>query len=251
MSYNLDVSRIKKEEWLLVDGKHEPIISEDVFNASLAKFGSMPKVKAASGLSNPFAGILRCSCGRTMIYQPHRRCAARLHCAYQMHCGNRSATYTEVEEEIVKALRKLAADLHELLTGNAEEIPAAHKAIAAKLQKELNALETQQDRLYEFLEQGIYTSEVFVKRNAALAQRRKELNEAIKEAKSMEDSKIDYHQRYIALQEAVKALESPDVSAEEKNRLLRAAVKTITYHRETDIRDKWHNIPFTLDIALL
>ena len=240
----------KKEDWILVDGKHEPIISEDVFNASLAKFGSMPKVKAASGLNNPFAGILRCSCGRAMIYQPYRRCAARLHCAYQMRCGNRSATYAEVEEEIVKALRKLAADLREQLTTNSGELFTAHKAVAANLQKELNALETQQERLYEFLEQGIYTSEVFVKRNAALAQRRTELLEAIEEAKALEVDEIDYQQRYVALQEAVKALEAPDVSAEEKNRLLRAAVKSITYHRETDIRDKWHTVPFSLDISL-
>lgn len=240
----------KKEDWILVDGKHEPIISEETFNASLAKFGAVPKVKAASGLCNPFAGILRCSCGRPMIYQPQRASAPRLHCAYQMRCGNRSATYAEVEEEVIKALRSLAADLKEMLNGNSAETPKAHKAITVNLQKELNALETQQDRLYEFLEQGIYTSEVFVKRNAALAQRRKELQEAIEEAKAMEITDIDYQQRYIALQEAVKVLEDEAASAEEKNRLLRAAVKAITYHRETDIRDKWHPVPFSLEISL-
>ena len=241
----------KKEDWILVEGKHEAIISEDVFNASLARFGSLPKVKAKSGLKNPFAGIMHCSCGRPMIYQPQRSSEARLHCAYQMRCGNRSATYKEVEEEVIRALRQLAAELSEQLAGGAQNAPDAHKAIAEALRKELNALEAQQERLYEFLEQGIYTSEVFVKRNAALAQRRQELQEAIETAKSYQVSETDYQQKIIALHDAVAMLEDPTASAEEKNNLLRTVIKDITYHRETEVRDKWHPVPFFLDISLI
>ena len=243
--------KANKEDWILVDGKHEPIISEETFNASLARFGSLPKVKAKSGLKNPFAGIMHCSCGRPMIYQPQRSSEARLHCAYQMRCGNRSATYKEVEEEVIRALRQLAAELSEQLAEGNQSTPDAHKAIAEALRKELNALETQQERLYEFLEQGIYTSEVFVKRNAALAQRRQELQEAIETAKSYQVSETDYQQKIIALHDAVAMLEDPTASAEEKNNLLRTVIKDITYHRETEVRDKWHPVPFFLDISLI
>lgn len=242
--------KAKKEDWILVDGKHEPLISEDIFNAALARFGSMPKVKAASGLKNPFAGILRCRCGRPMIYQPNRNSAARLHCAYQMRCGNRSATYEEVETEIIRALKGLVLDIKETLS-DGNKITSSADAILAGLNKELNALETQQDKLYEFLEQGIYTSEIFVKRNAALAQRREELCKAIEIAKEQNVTEIDYKQRYIALSEAVKVLETPAADAEAKNKLLKAAIKQITYSRQTDIRTKWHSVPFTLDIVLL
>lgn len=241
----------KKEDWILVDGKHEAIISEDVYNASLARFGAMPKVKAASGLVNPFAGIMHCSCGRPMIYQPQRKSAARLHCAYQMRCGNRSATYEEVEMEVIRALRAFLTDIAELLEGKADNTPSAHTAVASALHKELNALETQQDRLYEFLEKGIYTSEVFVKRNAALAQRRQELQEAITAAESQEVTEVDYRQRAVALAESIDILENKSASAEEKNRLLRTVIKDIVYHRETEVRDKWHPVPFTLDISLI
>lgn len=240
----------KKEDWILVDGKHEALISEEVFDAAQERFGSLPKVKAKSGLRNPFAGIMHCSCGRAMIYQPSRKCEARLHCAYQMHCSNRSATYTEVEEEVIRALRSFAADVRELLDGG-HKSSGVHEAVSAALTKELNALETQQERLYEFLEQGIYTTEVFVKRNAALAQRRSELQEAIEEAKSQEVSEVDYKQRYVALLEAVNVLENDTASVEEKNRLLRAVIKDIVYHRESEIRDKWHPVPFSLDIIFV
>ena len=240
----------KKEDWILVEGKHEAIISEDVFNASLARFGSLPKVKAKSGLKNPFAGIMHCSCGRPMIYQPQRSSEARLHCAYQMRCGNRSATYKEVEEEVLRVLVQLLEDLREL-SAEPEKSSAAQKAITAALHKELNALETQQERLYEFLESGVYSAEVFTKRNAALAQKRQELQAAIAEAEAQEAYDVDYEQKIIALKAAIAVLQDGAATAEEKNRLLRSVIKDIIYYRESDIRDKWHTVPFYLDIKLL
>lgn len=240
----------KKEDWILVEGKHEAIISEDVFNASLARFGSLPKVKAKSGLKNPFAGIMHCSCGRPMIYQPQRSSEARLHCAYQMRCGNRSATYKEVEEEVLRVLVQLLEDLREL-SAEPEKSSAAQKAIRAALHKELNALETQQERLYEFLESGVYSAEVFTKRNAALAQKRQELQAAIAEAEAQEAYDVDYEQKIIALKAAIAVLQDGAATAEEKNRLLRSVIKDIIYYRESDIRDKWHTVPFYLDIKLL
>lgn len=240
----------KKEDWILVEGKHEAIISEDVFDASLARFGSLPKVKAKSGLKNPFAGIMHCSCGRPMIYQPQRSSEARLHCAYQMRCGNRSATYKEVEEEVLRVLVQLLEDLREL-SAEPEKSSAAQKAITAALHKELNALETQQERLYEFLESGVYSAEVFTKRNAALAQKRQELQAAIAEAKAQEAYDVDYEQKIIALKAAISILQDESANAEDKNRLLRSVIKDITYHRESEVRDKWHPVPFFLDISLI
>ena len=105
--------------------------------------------------------------------------------------------------------------------------------------------------MYEFLESGVYTAEVFTKRNAALAQKRQELQEAIAEAEAQEVSEISYAEKIIALKAAITVLQDEAATAEEKNRLLRAVIKDITYHRETDIRDKWHQVPFYLDIELL
>lgn len=240
----------KPEDWILVDGKHEAIISEEVFNAAQDRFGQVPKTKPKMKLNNAFAGIMHCACGRAMTYRPEPRCEDRLLCTNQKYCNNRSAIYAEVVGEVLRTLKELAADVHELID-KPQKSGDAQKAVAAALVKELNALETQQDRLYEFLEKGIYTSEVFVKRNAALAQRRSELTEAIEEAKSQEVSEIDYKQKYVALMNAIQALEDDSVTVADKNHLLRCVIKDITYHRETDIRGKWKNIPFTLDIELL
>ena len=240
----------KPEDWILVDGKHEAIISEDVFNTAQERFGQVPKTKPKMKLNNAFAGIMHCSCGRTMTYRPQPRCEDRILCTNMKYCSNRSAIYQDVVDEVVRALIQTVEDLREL-SEEPHKSSAAQRAITAALRKELNALETQQERLYEFLESGVYSAEVFVKRNAALAERRSELQEAITEAEAQEVSEVNYEQRIIALKEAIAALQNDTVSVEDKNRLLRAVVKNITYHRETSIRGKWQNIPFTLDIELL
>ena len=240
----------KPEDCILVDGKHEAIISEEVFNAAQERFGQVPKTKPKMKLNNAFAGIMHCSCGRAMTYRPQPRCEDRILCTNMKYCSNRSAIYQEVVDEVVRALIQTVEDLREL-SEEPQKSSAAQRAITAALRKELNALETQQDRLYEFLESGVYSAEVFVKRNDALAQRRSELQEAIVEAEAQEVSEVNYEQRIIALKEAIAALQNDAVSVEDKNRLLRAVVKNITYHRETSIRGKWQNIPFMLDIELL
>ena len=240
----------KPEDCILVDGKHEAIISEDVFNAAQERFGQVPKTKPKMKLNNAFAGIMHCSCGRAMIYRPERKCEDRILCTNMKYCNNRSAIYSEVVEEVLRALRELAENVRELI-GAPQKSSEAQKAVTAALVKELNALETQQERLYEFLEKGIYSSEVFVKRNAALSQRHSELQEAIAEAKELESVDVDYKQRYVALMDAIQALEDDSVSVADKNRLLRVVIKDITYRRETTVRGKWQNVPFELDIELL
>ena len=242
--------KASKDEWIYVDGKHEPIITEEVFQASLARFGKLPRTKPKSKLNNPFAGIMHCSCGRPMIYQPQQKSAARLHCAYQMRCGNRSATYQEVEEEVLRSLRHAIEDLKEQLDSPLAEDTTAYKSVIRTVRKELNALETQQERLYEFLETGVYTSDVFVQRNAVLAARRQELMDALSEAEAQEVSEISVQDKILALCGAVAIIEDPCATTEAKNSFLKTIIRDIIYHRETEIRDKWHPVPFSLEIFL-
>lgn len=239
------------EDCIIVEGKHEAIISEDLYMAAQERFGKLPKTKAKMKLNNAFAGIMHCSCGRAMTYRPLPRCEDRLLCTNMKYCNNRSAIYQEVVNEVIRALKKLTEDIHELINTKPVNDNNTHTAVATMLEKELNTLETQQERLYDFLEKGVYTAEVFTKRNAALAERRLELQEAIQAARESEVTEIDYKERYVALIDAIHALEDDSVSVGDKNKLLRVIIKDIIYRRETDIRGKWENVPFTLDIELL
>ncbi|MCR4794219.1 MAG: recombinase family protein [Ruminococcus sp.] len=242
--------KAKPEDWLIVDGKHEAIISEEVFSAAQERFGKLPKTKPKMKLNNAFAGIMHCACGRSMTYRPQSRSADRLICTNMKYCSNRSAIYQDVVDEVVKALKDFADDFKKL-ADDPPKISDIQKTTADALIKELHSLETQQERLYEFLEKGIYTAEVFTKRNATLSQRRSELQEAINAAQCNEAQEINYREKYLALIQAIHALEDDTVGVAEKNKLLKFVVKDIIYHRETDIRGKWNNVPFSLEIELL
>ncbi len=240
-----------EEDIILVDGKHEPIISEDTFFSSLARFGKTPKVKTSSQLKNPLAGIIRCKCGSWMRYYVNHHGEDRIFCTHQKYCGNRSASYKAVESEVIQTLKEILVDIEAFIDESSMAPTNTFKTVVSTLEKELEALEESQERLYSFLESGTYTEDVFKKRNSALAKRRAELKEAIEAAQQQEQSDVDYKQRYIALKEAMNALEDKSVSVEEKNRLLKAVIKSIKYSRPGLINAKKCETAFSLDITLI
>lgn len=238
------------DDIMLVDGKHEPIISNEVYAAALARFGTVPKVKRDAVLKNPLAGIIRCECGSWMKYFVNSHGEDRLFCAHQKYCGNRSTSYKDVEEEVLKALKGTLKELQELIENGSTSSSSVNTALLSTLNKELDALEASQERLYTFLESGTYTEDVFLKRNAALSQRRSELQEAIKATEQIEQEKIDYKQRYVTLYDAINALESDTVSAADKNNLLKAIIKSIEYCRHGTLGHNRCDAPFSLNISL-
>ena len=248
----LKTSRVKSDnDVICVPGRHPAIITLEQFEAATARFGTAPRVQARRELVNPLAGLLYCSCGRAMLYQPQRNCEPRLHCAKQMYCGNRSATYKEVETEIINALKRSAYNVQAILEGSAPTPSDTQNSVLNGLRKELRTVETQINRLFDFLEQGVYTAEIYTQRNAVLNKRRTELLDGIAELEQQKTVAIDYKRRCIQLQDAINILQTDSATAAEKNNLLKAIVKKIVYSRQTSTRDKWHNIPFTLDITLL
>ena len=248
----LKTSRKKSENGVIcVPGKHPAIITLEQFEAATARFGTSPRVPVARELVNPFAGLLYCSCGRAMIYQPQRCSEARLHCAKQMYCGNRSATYKEVETEIIDALKRSAHNVKAILEGSTPVPTNTQNSVLTALRKEIQTVETQINRLFDFLEQGVYTAEIFTERNKVLNKRRDELLGAIAELEKQKTVAVDYERRFIQIQDAIKILQTDAATPAEKNNLLKAIMKKIVYSRQTTTRDKWHNIPFTLDITLL
>lgn len=244
--------RSEPENNMLIDGKHEAIISEELFSAAQKKFGNTPRAKISNELKNPFATLLRCDCGRAMIYQPQKRALPRLHCTQQMHCGNKSATYDEIEQAVIVALEKIIFDFKlQIDNGEEKEMSKLHDSLISKLNKELNDIETQQDKLYELLEQGIYTKAVFVKRNAALAERREQAKTSLEKALSQSPVVINYEEKIVELSQAVDLLKNPDATAKQKNDFLKTVIKEIRYSRHTDNHTKLDNTPFSIEVFLL
>ena len=122
--------------------------------------------------------------------------------------------------------------------------------IINNLNNELDSLEKKQDELYELLEDGIYSREVFLKRNEKLAESRSELEQKIKKAKENAVRPINYRERIIKFEQVLQALQDDDVPPKEKNRLLKEIIERIDYTRDSKNRTRWDTSKPTLEIHL-
>lgn len=241
----------KSEDCMLVNGKHEPIISEKLFQEAQKHFGHTPRLKASTEIINPFAGLIRCQCGTAMVQQAQRKgIKIRIHCPHQKYCGNKSAAFSDLEQVVVEALNGIIANFKLKLNDTKTEYDL-NSEITNKLKKELNALDTQQNKLYDLLEQGIYTSSVFVMRNEALAEKRKTIESALAEASKLSRKNINYQEMIISLTEAVRIIEDSDIQPKEKNNFLRSVIKEITYTRQKDESIPNYNPPISVSVSLI
>lgn len=238
------------ESWMLVDGRHEAIISEELFQAAQQRFGKTPRTKAANEIVNPFAGLIRCQCGKAMVQQAQRKgIQTRIHCPQQKYCGNKSATCSDLEQVIIEALNKIIIDFKSKVNNNKSEYHIEPEIIN-KLSKELNTIETQQNKLYDLLEQGVYTSSVFVMRNEALSEKRKKIETALAEAKELSRSVVNYQEMIVSLYESIDVIQNPDISPKRKNIFLRSVIKEIEYRRKKDDSRNSYDPPISISITL-
>lgn len=241
------VSRPRSDpaDMIITDGKHEAIVSEDLFAAAQEKTGHTPRVRKNDSLTNPFAHIIVCkSCGRRMIYRPHKNSSDMLICPNK-YCDVSGAPFETVERSILELLGK---ELGKLKTARAEK-KNADDDIAVQITRYKNELTTlggQQDRLYDLLEQGIYTAEIFSSRQNALKEKRGKIEKELSLLRRKQDQPQNYDN---AINTISQFLESYDtLSPDEKNALLRSCTDYITYYREHS--DRYHQKPVVLELTL-
>ena len=164
------------EECILVEGKQDPIIDMELWNKAQERIRNTPKVHDNKELSNPLAGIFRCSqCG----YMMERR-RGRNDTRY--YCGNRNEKkcFKSVKVEyIMDAVYRNLKDvqlpqLQEKVTNGDGDARKIQQRLISKLEKQMSEYREQEDEQYELLERKKYTQELFDRRNGALRQKMEE-----------------------------------------------------------------------------
>ena len=240
--------------WILVDGKHEPIVSEDLYNAVLERCGKNVCVRSSYALRNPFSGLIFCQCGRAMTYRYSKRpdgtlrYAPRLACNDQTHCQTKSCTVDDIRLYVIDILRKNIDDFTILLQ-QSQDTDYIDELLRG-LRSELKNIDSLDDEQHDLLESKIYTRDVFLKRNAKLMKRKEEVLASIEQLESERNAPLDYSERIATFREALDALSNPDAEPEEQNLLLKRCIKRITYHSSA-ARNKWDTTPFQLDVELI
>ena len=234
--------KAKIGEYLIYDGKHEPIISEELFNKAREKQGKNHRTKATTKVRNPFASLLFCHCGRTMKYATykHHDAPPRLVCIDQPHCHTGSCTYDEMVDYVVHVLNECIADFEVRIKNDTGDSMKMHEKLLKSLEKQMQDLEAKEIAQWEAQAHPDPSqrmpAHVFKMLNEKLLKEKEEVKEAMCNARKSMPNPVDYKENLHMFTEARDALLNPEADAEKKNKLLKRCITKITYNREAPYR---------------
>lgn len=225
------------EDSMLVDGNFDGIMDPGLYYKLIQKVGIITKEKSNTSLINPFAGLLYCKCGHAMIYRSYNkdgveRSAARLICTHRSHCNTKSVLFDVAYEAIIDCLEDAVKDFaFKLQHDTSMDTYALQTKMLTEQREELKRLEAKQEELYDFLEDGIYTKEVFLQRSDRLKTKREEIEKQIKYLQDNTVEPVDYTEKLATFKDVINALKDNSISAKHKNSLLKTIIKRIDYDR--------------------
>jgi hypothetical protein len=147
---------------------------------------------------------------------------------FEIESKNDNKNLIEAQKKIINELEKKLSDIHarELSQWEAQSDPDVSKRMPQHIFQELNS---------------------------KLLKEKSGVEEALRQAYNDLPQPIDYEKKIITLQTALSALADDDVSAEEKNKFLKACIDRIEYSRprpQKISRFKWSNPPMNINIKL-
>lgn len=229
----------KKEDILIAEGKHPAIVDHDLFMAAQEILNNHPRAKKDRALQNPLAGLVKCAtCGKALFLQKFQgRRDPRLECrSNPPHF--KTILYKTVEDALLSSLEySELPNLEVLQKSNAGNSIAIQQKLIKRLEDEMRSYHEQEETQYELLETKKYTQELFDKRNAILRQKMGECEERLEKARKALPNAVDYEEKVMQLKDAIKSLKDDSISAEEKNKFLKAIIDRI----EVATTDKGHN----------
>ena len=244
----------KVGEYLVYDGKHEPIVTEELYYAANKKMGYNPRTKSASKLRNPLAGILFCSCGRAMSMRTYKnkdgseKSAPRYLCDGQTHCATGSCLCSELLERVCSILEQCIDDFEVRLENNEGDSAKLHTKLIKNLEKQMQDLKERE--LAQWEQQSHpdpsqrMPAEIFKQLNERLLKEKEEVQDALCKAYESMPEPVDYEEKVVKFRDALEALKDPDVDAVVKNNLLKACIERIDYKREKPQRIKSQQVKY-------
>ena len=242
--------KAKVDEYLIFEGKHDGIISEELFNKAREIKGKRHRTKQDLTLKNPFSGIMYCKCGAKMGYNTYRRkgveyAPPKLVCNNQVHCKSGSVVFDEIYTDVCNAIRDCIEDFELRIKDNKDDSFKLHKDLVERLEKKLKDLEEKEVAQWEAQYDPDPTmrlpQEVFKKLNEKLVKEKDEINKALAKAKGSMPKRVDYREEKQKFEDAIDALVDPDVDAKTKNQFLKDIIDRIEYERSSTVRITKHN----------
>ncbi|MDD4716218.1 MAG: recombinase family protein [Oscillospiraceae bacterium] len=251
--------RASPESQTLTDGLHQAIVEEAVFKAAQAYRNTIPSMPLGKDrpVKNPLGGLVFCGkCGRSMVRRPYPKGQGRPDTVIcpNPDCGNISVSLNLLENRILSALSKWLSAYKIHVAAAQRSAPYGPEEQVRKTLKNQEAilfsLEKQHNRLCCFLEEGIYSKELFLERSRLL----KEKTETAKKEYQALSAEMENVRR-----ESKRRWNGPDnvqlcdlywmlPTAGAKNALLKQLLNKVIYIKE--ISGRWHHSPDEFELFL-
>lgn len=261
------------EEYLVFEGRHEGIVSEELFARVQDRLGRNHKATTRVKIRNPLAGLLYCrECGKALVLNSYfkrngkPKCAPRIYCIDQAKCGNASCTYDQAVDAICNILEQCIEDFEIRIANDEGDSLKLHANLVKNLEKRLQELNDKELAQWEAQAHPDPSQRmpaaIFKKLNENLLQEKDEVQQALCKAYESMPEPIDYVERVARFKDAIEALRDPEGDILMKNELLKSCIEKIVYHRDRPQRVRrekrtfpmtestWSNPPIELDVTL-
>lgn len=241
-----------EEDIIKAKGLHSAIIDLKTWEAAQDMMASRsPKVKHNHQLKNLLSTIIVCSnCGKSLKRALYRKDDDRYVCSGDTPCF-KTYKMDAVNNAVLHALEnaELPALKFKISNGDGDALKI-QRTLLDKYEKKMDDYKAQENKQFDLLEQGTYSTEVFEQRHAILRAKMDECQALINTTRANLPDKVDYTERLASLEKAIKALKNPKVSTEKKNTLLRAIIERIEYTGTPRGQGKPKDNSFSLKVFL-
>ena len=181
-------SYVPKDEWMVIENCHEPIITQELFDMAHANSKKCVRSKRGKRNYNPFyyCGV----CGRALA--PSKRVKGDILLCYSSRieenspCKSNRVEIAKVEDAIMKTVNMYATVYLDekgiKRAGKSKEVSSEEKL--AVLEKKVKSLSSKKMMLYSDYKDDKLTREEYVKRSKAMVEQIDELHQKIEQLKS-------------------------------------------------------------------
>lgn len=227
-------------EWIVADGKHEPIIDIETFNKAqeIMKGKYHIPYQIINGPANPLAGIIICAkCGSKMVMR-NSRGIKRILCTEK--CGNTSTRFDFLEDKLLEQLDEYLIRYNEesKLSTNETNIQIYEQHLK-RLHDELERLNKQKMNIFDLLEDGTYDKDTFLQRSNYINNKINDIMIAIEQLQqSIEKEKsIDKQINSINLKKILERYKLTN-NIQKKNELMKSILYKVEYSKEPHQKGK-------------
>ncbi|WP_087066422.1 recombinase family protein [Intestinibacillus massiliensis] len=242
----ITTSRPWSKNYEKVKGLHEPLVDEETFDRVQQLFMLHPRrpVPKKKIMQNPLSGLIVCGmCGRKLQRRPYNSGRQATLICTQAGCANVSSDLRIVEQAVLESLRKWLEDYKTETSIDPDrrlnaELEGLKQSLHSLYEKQ-NELFKMQQRAYELVEQGVYTTAVFLERQQQLTAQRNNLEASISDLENqvsaLENERETKKQLIPKVQHVLDVYGYAETD-EEKNRLLTSVLEKVIYMKTTNNR---------------